>query len=70
MPSTGSPPSGFRRRFRFIGLPECAVRVVAADAAQSKKEGVRSVGVDVDFDPRLDESGRIGLCGIWSLSVR
>jgi hypothetical protein len=43
--------------FRFIGLPERAVRVVAADAARSMKEGVRSVGVNVDFHSRLDEMG-------------
>ena len=58
MPSTGS-----RRRadlsgvFRFIGLPERAVRIVAADAARSMKEGVRSVGVNVDFHSRLEEMG-------------
>src|ERR1700733_1238439 len=43
--------------FRFIGLPESSLLVVAADAARSMEDGVGAVGVDVDLDPRPDEMG-------------
>ena len=36
-------------------FPDQAVRVVAADASRAMKDGVRAVGIEVDFDPRPDE---------------
>jgi hypothetical protein len=54
MPSTGAPPSGFKRRFRIF---DRSVLVISADAAGSVEEGVRAVGIDVNLDPRLDEMG-------------
>ena len=54
MPSTGFPPSGFKRLFR---IPDGTFLVVAADAAGTMEEGVRAVGIDMDLDPRLDEMG-------------
>jgi hypothetical protein len=52
------------------GVLEPAVLVVAADALWSVKDGVGTVGIDVDLDPRPDEMGRIGLSGICSFKVR
>ena len=69
MPSTGS-----RRRADLSGvfrICDRSVLVVAADAAGPVEDGVGAVGVDVDLLTRaLTKCGRIGLCGIWSLSVR
>src|SRR5271166_1119677 len=41
--------------FFIGGLLRRPVLVVAADASGAVKDGVRSVGIDVDLDPRLDE---------------
>jgi hypothetical protein len=54
------PSTGFRRRADLSGVFRISDRsflVVAADAARAVKGGVRAVGIDVNFDPRLDEVG-------------
>jgi hypothetical protein len=53
------------------GVLEPAFLVVAADASWSVKDGVGTVGIDVDLDPRaFTKWGRIGLSGICSFKVR
>ena len=67
------PSTAFGRRADLSGafcIFDRSLVVVAADAARPMEDGVGAVGIDVDLDPRLTKCGRIGLCGIWSLSVR
>ncbi len=52
------PSTGLRRRADLGGVFRISDRslvIVAADASGPMKDGVRSVGIDVDLDPRLDE---------------
>jgi hypothetical protein len=55
------PSTGFRRRAELSGaldwdgVLEPAFLVVAADASWSVKDGVGTVGIDMDLDPRPDE---------------
>src|SRR5208337_1095736 len=47
-----------RRRADLSGvfrIPDRSLRVVPADAARPVEEGMGSVGIEVDLDPRLDE---------------
>ena len=67
------PSTAFGRRADLSGafcIFDRSLVVVAADAARPMEEGVRAVGVDVILTRALTKRGRIGLCGIWSLSVR